>query len=280
MWWSYKPYVSVAKRQANAQKQVEKLRKKGRVITPIEAFKGNKIGTTFWGQAWCKHIECLSDFESRLERGRRYARNGSICHLEIKKGCVEAMVCGSEMYDIKINIDALPEKQWKEIKSRCGGQIGSVVELLQGKFSDSVMKILTDAETGMFPDAEDFRLDCSCPDFAVLCKHLAAVLYGVGRRLDTQPELLFVLRGVDHFELIDEAAAATVSVSGKSSTATIADSDLADVFGVDMAPVSEAPAPSKPTEVTKKAVKKVVKKVIKKTGKKRAVAAKTKSKKK
>ncbi len=265
MYWSYKPYVSVADRRVNAAKQMDKLRKSGKVITPIEPFKGKKIASTFWGQAWCTHIECLSDFESRLDRGKTYVRNGSVCHLEIKPGLVEAKVCGSEIYDIKVKIDPLPEKTWEAIKQKCRGQIGSVVELLQGKFSDSVMKILTDPDGGMFPDADDFGLDCNCPDFARLCKHLAAVLYGVGVRLDTQPELLFVLRGVDHFELIKEAAV-HVEPSGESAAATIADADLADVFGID---IDIAPPP-KPARSVKKVPEK---------SKKTAKAAKRRAKK-
>lgn len=257
MYWSYKPYVSVADRRANASKQMDKLRKAGKVITPIEPFKGRKIASTFWGQAWCQHIECLSDFESRLDRGKTYVRNGSVCHLEIKPGLVEAKVCGSEIYDIKVKIDPLPDKTWEAIKQKCRGQIGSVVELLQGKFSDSVMKILTDPDSGMFPDADDFGLDCDCPDFARLCKHLAAVLYGVGVRLDTQPELLFVLRGVDHFELIKEAAT-HVGTSVPTDAATIADADLADVFGIDL-DVAPVPAPAKSPRKNAKSSKTVTK---------------------
>jgi uncharacterized Zn finger protein len=266
MYWSYKPYVSVADRRANAQTQMDQLRKAGKIITPIEPFKGRKIASTFWGQAWCQHIECLSDFESRLARGKTYVRNGSVCHLEIKPGLVEAKVCGSEIYDIKVKIDPLPEKTWEAIKQKCRGQIGSVVELLQGKFSDSVMQILTDPAEGMFPEADDFGLDCDCPDFARLCKHLAAVLYGVGVRLDTQPELLFVLRGVDHFELIKEAAT-HVEPSGESSAATIAEADLSDVFGIDI-DLSPPAAPAKSGRKAREKTGKVAKAAKRRPGKK------------
>jgi len=244
MFWSYKPYVSVAQRRGKAIREMSALRKKGRTITPIEEIEGRKIARTFWGEAWCKHIECLSDFESRLGRGRTYVKNGSVCHLEIKKGKIEAMVCGSELYEISVNIDALPKTSWDAIKKKCSGQIGSAVELLQGKFSTEVMTLLTHPDNGMFPHADDFRLSCNCPDFARLCKHLAAVLYGVGARLDAAPELLFTLRGVDHFELIEAAAGASASAK-TSDSETISESDLADVFGIDM--VASAPAkPKKP----------------------------------
>jgi uncharacterized Zn finger protein len=175
---------------------------------------------------------------------------------------VEAKVCGSEIYEIKVKIDPLPPKRWESIKAECRGQIGSVVELLQGKFSDSVMRILTDPDEGMFPDADDFGLDCDCPDFARLCKHLAAVLYGVGVRLDTQPELLFVLRGVDHFELINEAVAHPESTPQPDEKSAFADSELADVFGID---IDLAPTPVPVSTKVAKSSKKTSKKPTKAT---------------
>ncbi len=250
MWWSYKPYVSVAERRATAIREMDALRQKGRAITPIEKIQGRKVARTFWGEAWCRHIECLSDFESRLARGKTYVKNGSVCHLEIKPGRVEAIVCGSELYEVAVDIDPLDAGSWEQIKTQCAGQIGSAVELLQGKFSDDVMTILTDPDRGMFPHADDFRLDCACPDFARLCKHLAAVLYGVGARLDDKPELLFTLRGVDYAELIDAVTGTTVEAA-ESDAATIAEADLADVFGIDLA-VSDAKPPAKAKKAKKR----------------------------
>ncbi len=257
MFGPFPPYVSVADRRKKALALMQKRTKAGKIVIPIEPFKGNKIAKTFWGQAWCKHIECLSDFESRLDRGKTYVRNGSVCHLQISKGRVDACVGGSELYDISVQIDALPAKSWAAIKKQCAGRIASAVELLQGKFSDSVMTILTDAKHGMFPHANDFRLDCNCPDYVMLCKHLAAVLYGVGVRLDEQPELLFTLRGVDHFELIDEAASVNLSAPASEMENTIADADLADVFGIDLQvpDVAMVASPRKTAKNTAKASK-------------------------
>src|SRR6202034_2630588 len=97
---------------------------------------------------------------------------------------------------------------------RCSGKIGSLLELLQGRLSTNVMTVVTDRHEGLFPQPSEIKLDCSCPDWAVMCKHVAAVLYGVGARLDTKPELLFILRGVDHEELIAADAAAAASALG------------------------------------------------------------------
>ena len=196
------PYVSAAQRRANAAREIQKLRKKGTKIEPIEV-RGRKIARTFWGQAWCNHLEKFSDYANRLPRGRTYVRNGSVCHLAISKGKVEAIVSGSELYDIKISITPLSANKWKNVRKQCAGQIGSMLELLRGRFSDNVMQIVTDQDSGLFPKPSEITLACDCRDWAEMCKHIAAVLYGVGARLDQHPELLFLLRtvGVEHVGL-------------------------------------------------------------------------------
>jgi uncharacterized Zn finger protein len=264
-WWSYQPYVSVAQRKVNAAREVEKLRKKGQTVSPV-VLDGSKIASTFWGKAWCDNLESYSDFANRLPRGRSYVRNGCVCDLKVEPGWIYALVCGTELYTIKIRIRTLPAETWKAIKAQCAGQIGSLIELLQGKLSKAVMEIVTRRDGGLFPKPREMDMDCSCPDWAGLCKHLAAVLYGVGNRLDHQPELLFTLRQVDHLELIAGAGEAT-AVAGKAKGKggrRIAASDLADVFGVDLdtgappepAAKAKAEAPAPPTPKAKARAKK------------------------
>ena len=192
MGWSrgWAPYVPVAKRRAQAAKELEKLNKnsKGKPPSPVH-IATRKMAVTFWGEAWCENLENYSDYSNRLPRGRTYARNGSILDLQIEKGCVTAMVSGSSLYRIKIDITTIPANQWKRIQSECAQSVHSIMDLLRGKLSDSVMKCLTAPKVGMFPQPNEIRLRCSCPDSASLCKHLAAVMYGIGNRLDTSPEL-------------------------------------------------------------------------------------------
>lgn len=243
----FKPYVPVAVRRARAMKKMEKLCKKGLKIKPVQ-IEGRKIALTFWGQAWCDHLESFSDYENRLPRGRTYVRNGSVCHLDIEKGRISAMVSGSEIYTVEIEVKTLAPKQWQEVKSRCAGQVGSLLELLQGRLSQHVMSVVTDRQQGLFPLPGEIRLKCSCPDWAVMCKHVAAALYGVGARLDEAPELLFLLRGVDHEELISADAGVAAAVAGsKGGRRRIADDAVADVFGIEMsqAPVATPPAPQR-----------------------------------
>ena len=240
MWgWGWRPYVPVAQRRANAAKQTAKLLKKGVAVEPV-ALDGRRIARTFWGEAWCSHLESFSDFANRLPRGRTYVRNGSVCHLAISKGKIEALVSGSELYTVSIRIGTLPDKGWADIKRRCVGQIASLLDLLKGRLSDGVMSVVTDRQRGLFPQPEEIDLKCSCPDWAVMCKHVAAVLYGIGARLDHAPELLFTLRGVDHAELVQVETAGLTAGKGKGRR--LRAENLEEIFGIDLAPAAKTPA--------------------------------------
>lgn len=226
-------YVTVAEKKENAQRQIKKLSKKIKGIKPVE-IEGRTIAKTFWGKAWCTHLEKFSDYSNRLPRGKSYVRNGSVCHLEICEGVIKAKVSGSSLYDVTIKIAPLKKKLWQEIKGCCTGKIGSLIELLQGKISKDVMAIVTASETGLLPQSGEIKLDCSCPDWAVMCKHVAAVLYGIGNRLDYEPELLFILRGVDASELISEGVMGDLSRAGADAEGGLSDEQLQGMFGDDI----------------------------------------------
>lgn len=253
----FPPYVPAAQRKRDAANAVATLKKKGHVVEPI-TIEGRAIASTFWGKAWCSHLESLSDYRTRLPRGRSYVRSGAVIHLALDAGRISAKVQGSSLYDVEISVVKLEAKRWKSVVAQCTGSIDSLVELLRGKLSDSVMRAVTNAESGLFPRAKELRMSCSCPDHAGLCKHLAAVLYGVGARLDARPELLFTLRGVDPSELIAERAASVIpeAQSGtRSARRVLSGSGLSDIFGIELvAPAPDALppiAPVKPTPRTK-----------------------------
>jgi uncharacterized Zn finger protein len=258
-WYSFRPYVSVARRQAKAAKLTARLQRQGRTITPVK-IEGKTIAQTFWGKAWCDHLESYSDYANRLPRGRTYVRNGSVIDLQISRGKITAMVSGSEVYDVTIKIEKLHSQRWKSVRSHCAGQVGSLLELLQGRFDKSVMAVLTDRDKGLFPAPAEISLKCSCPDWAGMCKHVAAVLYGVGSRFDHQPELLFVLRQVDHLDLLDQmAAAGSLASTAVGGEKTLKDSDLADVFGIDLepAPATASSAAVRAAKESKRATRSV-----------------------
>ncbi|NOY25208.1 MAG: hypothetical protein GXP62_04990, partial [Oligoflexia bacterium] len=231
-YWN-QPYVSVAERRRRAERQVAKIRKKGTPCDPVR-ISGRAIATTFWGQAWCRNLEAYSDYANRLPRGRTYARHGSILDLQIARGQIDALVSGTRLYKVCVQIDTLPEADWTSVRAQCAGQIDSLVELLQGKVSSKVMEVVSRHGQGLFPTPRQIHLQCSCPDWAVMCKHIAATLYGVGARLDDQPELLFSLRGVDASDMIEDALDRGAALPGHAQGQELPRQDLSSIFGVDI----------------------------------------------
>jgi uncharacterized Zn finger protein len=250
-YYGWAPYVPVAERRAKARKQLEKMRKKGLDVQPVQ-LTGRKIADSFWGKGWCDHMESFSDFANRLPRGRTYVRNGSVCHLEICAGEIKAIVSGTTLYHVSITITPLLKQKWDTVKSSCTGRIGSLIDLLRGKLDRGVMDVVADRKKGLFPLPGEMKFTCDCPDWADMCKHVAAVLYGVGSRLDHSPEMLFLLRGVNHAELVDLSAAVTDAAKSGTSRRRIAAGGIADVFGIEMAESAEEISPAAALPVDKK----------------------------
>ena len=245
-WWSYPRKPSASQQRTRALRAAQRLAKnKGknaRAPSPV-TIEGRTIARSFWGKAWCGNLEAYRDYEYRLPRGRSYVRSGAVLDLDIGQGQIAALVSGSRPrpYEVQIKIKPLAKAHWSRLKAQCAGQIGSLIELLEGRLSDRVMGIVTDREQGLFPKPAEIEMSCSCPDWAKMCKHVAAVLYGVGARLDTQPELLFTLRTVEHGELIG-AAVDLGAAARKTQRKRIAEEDLAGVFGIELA---DAPRPAR-----------------------------------
>ena len=208
--------------------------------------EGRTIAKSFWGKSWCSNLERYSDYENRLARGRTYLRSGLVVDLQIKKGEIAAMVAGSSLYKVKIAITPVTAVRWNAICRDCAGTIDSLVELLQGRLSKGVMDRVCRTGDGLFPSPAEIKLSCSCPDWADMCKHVAAVLYGVGARLDERPELLFVLRNVNEHELLASAGQdLSLAQAAPSPAKVLEDGDLAALFGLEMAEtvVPMLPAP-------------------------------------
>jgi uncharacterized Zn finger protein len=243
-WYDWRPYVPVAQRRRQAQQQLRTLKKNGRAISPV-MIEGRTIAKSFWGKSWCANLERYSDYANRLPRGRSYIHNGSVIDLQIGKGEVSAWVSGSELYQIKIVIAPVLTRRWRSICADCAGSIDSVIELLQGQLAKGVMDRVCREGDGLFPSPKEITLSCSCPDWADMCKHVAAALYGVGARLDEQPQMLFVLRGVDENELLAGAGQNLALTKERPAAAKVLDADdVGALFGIDMA---ETPSPSAET---------------------------------
>jgi uncharacterized Zn finger protein len=234
MYYGWRPYVPVAERKRRAAREVDKLGKKGRPASPV-ILEGRTIATTFWGEAWCNNLERYSDFANRLPRGRSYVRNGLVIDLEIAPGTIKALVSGSSIYKVAVNVTPVSKARWKSICQDCAGGIDSLVELLQGRFSKGVMERVCLQEKGLFPSPKEIEFSCSCPDWASMCKHVAAVFYGIGARLDKQPELLFTLHQVDQNELIAKAGREfPLSRKRPNAERILGRNDLSELFGLDL----------------------------------------------
>jgi len=247
-YFEWHPYVPVAEKRRQAQRKLAKLRKQGQSFAPV-TIEGRTIAKTFWGKSWCANLERYSDYATRIPRGRTYVRNGSVLDLQIAKGEIVAMVAGSSLYKIKITIAPVKKAHWKAICRDCAGAIDSLVELLQGRMAKGIMDRVCREGDGLFPSPEEIKLSCSCPDWADMCKHVAAALYGVGARLDEKPQLLFVLRGVDENELLANAGQdLALAKAAPGAARLLDDSDVAALFGLEMAgpATSDAVIPAAP----------------------------------
>lgn len=241
MFYRWRPYVSAAERRRKAELEIAKSRKNGVQMEPV-VIRGRAIAATFWGKAWCENIERYSDFSNRLPRGRTYVRNRSVLDLRIAAGKVTARVMGSDLYTVEIKVAAVPRTRWNAVCKACAGAIDSLVELLQGRFSKSVMERVCQPGTGLFPSPKEITFTCTCPDWASMCKHVAAVLYGIGARLDEKPGLLFALRKVDEKDLIAEAGKdLPLAGKGPKTGKVLESTQLANIFGIEMADATEPP---------------------------------------
>lgn len=220
--------------------------------------EGRAIARTFWGTAWCTNLERYSDLTNRLPRGRSYVRNGLVLHLEAGPGTVEALVSGTSLYRVGIKVSPVSKARWSAICKDSSGAIDSLIELLQGCFSKAVMERMCQEQTGLFPALKEIEFSCSCPDSASMCKHVAAVLYGVGARLDQHPELLFTLRKVKAEDLIAKAdGSARLAKRGQPNQKVLAGANLSELFGLQIgAAKAETPSPAKPARKAKRAAPK------------------------
>ena len=244
-WSPFTEYVPVAERRARAQHAAKKLAAKGRAMHPV-VIEGRTIARSFWGKAWCDNVENYRDFAYRLERGRSYVRSGAVIDLVIEPGAVKALVQGSmrRPYEATIRIDPLPPARWEAIKKKALGKVSSLLDLAAGRVPEELLRAFCDPRDGLFPARGEISFSCSCPDSARLCKHLAAVFYGIGARLDEDPALFFTLRGIDPGELLSATGAVDALTAAAGDAPEIDASALGDVFGVDFDdPAAAAPPP-------------------------------------
>ncbi|MCD8205404.1 MAG: SWIM zinc finger family protein [Clostridia bacterium] len=222
------------RKSAASRMQAEK---SGKTMEPV-IIEGRKITKTWWGNAWCENLERYADYENRIARGRSYVRSGTVIDLKIDKGRVEAKVQGSRRtpYKVLIMIDPLSDEKTNAIIEKCGKKIQTMEGLLKGDIPPEMQDVILGRD-GLFPSPKEIKFNCSCPDIAYMCKHVAAVLYGIGARFDEDPMLFFILRGVDPSSFIEKAAKSKVddmlANESNPSPRIIDDDDAWKIFGLE-----------------------------------------------
>ncbi|MDR3299348.1 MAG: SWIM zinc finger family protein [Candidatus Accumulibacter sp.] len=232
-WFAFRPYVPVAKKRADAQKKIAALGKTEK-LSPV-VISGKKIARTWWGASWCANLERYADYDNRIERGRSYVRNGQVIDLSIADGKVTARVMGSELYRVEIAIDGLAKKKWRAVAQQVGRRIDGMAELVEGKFPEELCEIFMRQGDGLFPSPREIHMQCSCPDYAVMCKHVAAALYGIGARLDDDPLLFFKLRAIPFEELLKKSVDEKMKNLLKNAnrkTDRVLKGDIVRIFGL------------------------------------------------
>jgi len=235
--YGYSNYVTEDEKKYKAAKALAKLRKKNPDIMPV-VIEGKTLAKTWWGKIWNNNLESYADYSNRISRGKSYVRCNMVLDLKITKGNVEALVMGSgtKPYNVIVKIDTLKKEKWERVIKECNSSIQSMEQLMEGKFPKELEILFTEKKFGLFPSPDEIRFACSCPDWADMCKHVAAVLYGIGSRLDTDPLLFFELRDIDSQALIkksiEEKLDNMLKNAGKKSSREISDEDVFDLFGV------------------------------------------------
>lgn len=236
-YYGFPRYESVAEKKAKASRSLAKMKKKNPDIEPV-IIEGRTLAKNWWGKSWNINLESYADYSNRIERGKRYVRNNAVLDLKISKGKVIAKVQGSRVkpYDVEISIDALDNKKWEQVTELCNHRIDSLEQLIEGKFPKELEILFTDKKYGMFPSPKEIHFACSCPDWAYMCKHVAATLYGIGARLDNDPMLFFALRDIDGQMLIrksmERKLESMLKNASKKSKREIAAKDISDIFGL------------------------------------------------
>lgn len=164
-----------------------------------------EIGETWWAKRFLSILDSFG-WSKRLTRGRSYARSGQVIEYNIDYGVITSKVQGSRAkpYSINIKVKTLSMKQWSSIIKTMASQARFLAKLLSGEMPHDIEDLFKSTGVPLFPSSEkDFHAECSCPDWANPCKHIAAVYYVVGEAFDRNPFLIFHLRGVKKDELLE-----------------------------------------------------------------------------
>lgn len=234
----FQPYKIPTATELEKKKEKSRTRLRGHDLKPI-VIEGKTLGRTWWGKAWNQNLESYADYSNRVGRGKTYVRQGMVIHLNIEEAQVFGLVQGRKKapYEILVKIEPSTEDDIKAIGEISRQHVESFESLLHGEFPKELEVLFTRKGFGLFPSPKEIDFYCSCPDHAYMCKHVAAVLYGIGSRLDEDPQLFFTLRQINGInfikESIDVVLTDMLNGAGVKTERTISEEKAKRLFGFD-----------------------------------------------
>ncbi len=219
----FAPRLKAADLQKLAQQRLAELQAGGEELTPV-VNTTRKLAGNFWGSAWMKHLAHCESGGMCLAPGRTLLRHGCVLDVRIAPCSIRALISAEELYEVNLQLAPLDSEQQEQLAASCGRHIDSLLSLLEGKVDAAVLRHLCHPETGLLPTPADWRMHCTCPDWAEPCPHAAAAIYAAGCLIDATPALLFTLRGIEPHTLLSAPQESIELDTGK----------LSSIFGIDL----------------------------------------------
>ena len=219
----FSPRLKAADLEKLAATRLAEYLAEGEELHPV-VNKTRKLAKNFWGSAWMKQLALCESGGMCLAPGRTLLRHACVLHVDIQPGSISALVSAEEVFEVELKLESLDEERLERLAATCSGHIDSLLSLMQGKVDEAVLLQLCHPENGLLPTPEDWRMHCTCPDWAEPCPHAAAAIYAAGCLIDEKPELLFTLRGIQPEALL----------SAPAPTNEIDADKLSAMFGIDL----------------------------------------------
>ena len=223
------PHLSAAARKALAEQERKRVLAENPDFIPLRVTHTQKLARSFWGQAWNRNLDTYQDYDTRFDRGRRHLRAGAVVNLQLIGPQVEAHVWDHRLYPVSATFAPLDTEKWAAFRKDSAGEFDSLVALLQGKVSDTLLARIIDPQKGLFPERQALTYRCTCLDDAPLCEHIAAVLYGIGVCFDENAELFFSLRAISIHDWMQTLGDCLLQEVGPPSA-----QELGDLFDIDL----------------------------------------------
>ena len=218
----FAPRLKAADLQKLAQQRLAELQAGGEELRPV-INTTRKLASHFWGSAWMKQLAHCESGGMCLAPGRTLLRHGCVLDLRITPGCITALISAEKLYEVDLHISPIEGERLETLSQACYNHIDSLLALLEGNTNPDVLQQLCHPDHGLLPTPQDWRMRCTCPDWAEPCPHAAAAIYAAGCLIDTAPHLLFTLRGIEPASLLHH-----------SDTTEIDTNRLSCLFGIDI----------------------------------------------